>query len=167
MKNEFGAHVTGVEVFEDVALEAREKLDRVIISSAETPGLFDEFKEEFDLVVANDVLEHLLDPWTLVARLKNTLNSGGYMVASIPNVRFVAKHLVLRGNWNYVDAGVLDRTHLRFFTRKSMIEMFTNAGYSVERVEGLTKPKKPYKKLLMAMFGDFRTIQYCIVARKP
>jgi 2-polyprenyl-3-methyl-5-hydroxy-6-metoxy-1,4-benzoquinol methylase len=90
----------------------------------------------FDVVSFNDVLEHIEDPWTVLADTKSILRPGGTVVAALPNVRYieVVMDLALRGEWRYQPSGVLDRTHLRFFTRRSIGEMFTGAGFTVGKL---------------------------------
>lgn len=91
----------------------------------------------FDTILCLDVLEHFADPWAMVARLQAMLAPGGCIVASLPNVRFYAASLplLLRGDWDYADAGVLDRTHLRFFGRRQAIALMTGTGLMLERFE--------------------------------
>ncbi|MBL8025202.1 MAG: class I SAM-dependent methyltransferase [Fibrobacteres bacterium] len=89
----------------------------------------------FDYIVCADVLEHLVDPWSVLADLKNRLSPTGALIASIPNIRnrLVIANL-LSGVFDYHDEGVLDRTHLRFFTFNSILSLFTKAGYVLEVV---------------------------------
>lgn len=91
----------------------------------------------FDTILCLDVLEHFADPWAVVARLHAMLAPGGCLVASVPNVRFygVSLPLLLRGDWRYTDAGVLDRTHLRFFGKVQAIELLTGSGLVLEAIE--------------------------------
>lgn len=122
--------VMGIELNPEMAHEARAVLDDVIVGSVDDkagnlPAGY------FDCIVLADVLEHLQDPGSVLRKLKLALKEHGTIVASIPNVRHwsVVKPL-LEGRWNYEDAGILDRTHLRFFTKDSMIRLLTDAGYS-------------------------------------
>jgi 2-polyprenyl-3-methyl-5-hydroxy-6-metoxy-1,4-benzoquinol methylase len=80
-----------------------------------------------------DVLEHLQDPWSLLSDLRGRLSAEGEVFVSIPNVRNfrVVIPLLLAGRWDYQKTGILDRTHLRFFTKASVKEMFRNAGYEI------------------------------------
>lgn len=111
---------------------ARQRLDAVV------QGFFpDDVPAEwgrFDVLCFNDVLEHMVDPWTVLANCKSLMTPGGYVVASIPNVRFinVVVDLALRGEWKYEPTGVLDQTHLRFFTRASIVELLQGAGFTLE-----------------------------------
>lgn len=90
--------------------------------------------EPFDCIVFADILEHLVDPWTTLARYVRLLKTGGFVVASIPNVRNFAllASLIVKGRWTYRDHGLLDRTHLRFFTRRDIQQMFDDAGLRIE-----------------------------------
>jgi len=97
----------------------------------------------FDVIVYADVLEHLVDPWTVLSRQRSLLRPGGLMVASIPNVRHirVTLPLLLRGRWDYTDEGLLSRGHVRFFTTRSMRQMITGAGYRINREGAGIAPK--------------------------
>ncbi len=84
----------------------------------------------FDYILCGDVLEHLKDPWTVVRDLRKRLTKDGILIASIPNIMHISVIMdLIAGNFNYTDAGILDRTHLRFFTLNSMLAMFADAGY--------------------------------------
>jgi hypothetical protein len=89
----------------------------------------------FDVVVCGDVLEHLRDPLGLLRKARNWLRQDGRLIASVPNVRH---HSVIRslldGNWTYEPAGLLDRDHLRFFTRREVEKLFYRAGFSISQV---------------------------------
>lgn len=88
-----------------------------------------------DMVLCLDILEHLIDPWAAVKRLSPLLAPGGKLVISLPNIRnwkFIAK-LLFKGDFRYKDAGLLDRTHLRFFTRETAIELAVCGGLTLEK----------------------------------
>ena len=89
---------------------------------------------DYDCVLFPDVLEHLVDPWATLRRFCTVLRSGGFVVASIPNVRnlMVLYRLIVHGSWEYESSGLLDRSHLRFFTRKSISDMFAQNGLKIE-----------------------------------
>ena len=95
--------------------------------------------QRFDAVVMNDVLEHLADPQELLRALPALLSEGGCLVASIPNVRyfFNVMDLAWHGRWEYTDEGILDRTHLRFFTRSSICLLLEECGFRVETLRGI------------------------------
>ena len=131
-----GAHVTGIEAGRAAAAKAATRIDRVICARIEDvdfeasgigPGAF-------DLVVAGDILEHLHNPWGLLAKLRPLIAPGGRVVASIPNIRnlTVIGDLVLKGRFRYAERGLLDITHLRFFTFHEIQLMFDQTGYELE-----------------------------------
>lgn len=132
-----GAYLAGVELFADAAAKARSVADEVLTADIEQETL--PFAEaSFDAILCLDVLEHLRDPWTVVARLKTLLRPGGVLIASLPNIQHwsVWLPLALAGRWRYVDEGILDRTHLRFFTRESAAALLAGAGLRVDRICG-------------------------------
>jgi 2-polyprenyl-3-methyl-5-hydroxy-6-metoxy-1,4-benzoquinol methylase len=93
----------------------------------------------FDCIVFNDVLEHMLDPASALVIARALLSSGGCIVASIPNIRQFPTvwKLVICGNWEYQEFGILDKTHLRFFTRVSIMRLFQEAGFAIQRIDGI------------------------------
>jgi len=127
--------VVGIEADAEAAAMASSRLDTVI--EGRYPDDISPAQGPFDCVVFNDVLEHLVDPWEALRATKPLLAPGAKIVAVIPNIRHVRAlaPLLLRGRWDYADTGLLDRTHLRFFTRATMIELFTTTGYAVESVD--------------------------------
>lgn len=109
----------------------------------------------FDCVVFNDVLEHLVDPWAALTHVAPLLNPGGRLVTSIPNIRNIETlhEVVVRGEFRYREAGVLDRTHLRFFTRSSMRELLEQAGFEVQRLEGINPTRSRRRRAQVALLG--------------
>jgi 2-polyprenyl-3-methyl-5-hydroxy-6-metoxy-1,4-benzoquinol methylase len=167
LKKRFGCRAIGIEVSESAAEKARVNLDQVYVANIETMDLA-ELGGTFDLIIANDVLEHLIDPWAAVSRLRPLLNDGGKFVASMPNIRCYKAlfKLVFKAEWQYCDAGILDRTHLRFFTKSSMRALFEDNGYRIETLEGLRPPRirHIWKWLQYQLYPDLLTVQYAVVA---
>jgi methionine biosynthesis protein MetW len=138
LKARQGAVVVGVELDREYAAAAARRLDRVIESDAETflrapPA--DEAR--FDCLIAADVLEHLADPWTALARAVQLLEPGATVVVSLPNVTHWGGllRLIRGGRWPRDDAGPFDRTHLRWFTRDDAVALLSQADVSVRSVE--------------------------------
>jgi len=166
--------VWGIEPSEHVAKVAAKKLDKVICAAFEESLSLPQ--KYFDCIVFNDVLEHLIDPYVALDYCKLLLKETGVVVASIPNVRYFDNiwDLLVHKDWKYSDWGILDKTHLRFFTRRSMIETFEDAGYCVELVEGLhslennhSRHSRKFKILNFLMGGnieDMRYLQFAITA---
>ncbi len=128
-------HATGIELFADAAHQAESAFDEVVVGNIETMDL-ELPAERFDLILMLDVLEHLVDPWKVVARCHQALKPGGAMVVSIPHVGHysVVLPLLFRGRWSYADEGLLDRTHLRFFVERTAIDLMTSSGLVFEAI---------------------------------
>lgn len=132
----FAAKVTGIEIFPEYAAEASKCLDEVLCGNIEELDLA-AFANQFDYIIFSDSLEHLLDPESALMKAKTLLRSDGALLLSIPNVRNfrVTLPLVLLGRFEYQDEGLLDRTHLRFFTRSSITNLLQHCGFEVESVK--------------------------------
>jgi len=130
------AVVHGVELSPASAAIAKTKLDRVLNVSIETMDFAAAgfAPKSIDVVFLPDVLEHLYDPWQSLARMKPFLSDDAQVLASIPNVRnlWLIGEL-LAGKWDYLQEGLLDVTHIRFFTKKSVAELFEQTGYRIAR----------------------------------
>ncbi|MEN6617557.1 MAG: methyltransferase domain-containing protein, partial [Syntrophorhabdus sp.] len=136
-------YYAGIELSPDAANIARNHLDTVIIADVEKEDLtLHGIKyADFDMVIALDVLEHLYDPWNVAAQLKRYLKPGGYVVASIPNIQNITILKSLsRGTWQYCDSGILDATHIRFFTQDSIAALFTGTGMSLKQFKCVFNP---------------------------
>jgi len=165
-----GSEVWGLELAEDEAAEAAQKLDKVLSGSVESqiPKLPE---NHFEVVIFNDVLEHLLDPYTILQQLKAKLKPGGIVVSSIPNIRYFRNlfDFVWRKNWDYTDNGIMDKTHFRFFTVNSIRKMYEGQGYKVLTHEGInaTKSIKPllFNILFLGKFSDIKYLQFATVAQ--
>lgn len=130
--------VWGVEPHERAAAVAKTRLHRVFTS------LFDIAKTDlpknyFDLVICNDVIEHMTDHDGFLRSIQDVMAPGATIVGSLPNVRYYANvfDLMVKQEWRYEDSGILDRTHFRFFTLKSIRRSLVDAGFSVVDVRGI------------------------------
>jgi 2-polyprenyl-3-methyl-5-hydroxy-6-metoxy-1,4-benzoquinol methylase len=146
-----GCTVDGIEVDPAAAEQARTHCREVVVGDLEAPATQAEVQRMLadarvggpDFVICADVLEHLRDPWAVLAWLRTLLAPGGRAVVSVPNIaHWTARRALLRGQFNYTDYGLLDRTHLRFFTRASAAELARRAGFAVraERLAGAPLP---------------------------
>jgi len=125
----------------------------------------------FATILCLDVLEHLRDPWSVVAALHRALVPGGTIVASIPNVRHYRAvfPLVFRNRWTLTDAGILDRTHLRFFVRDTAVGLMTSSGLVLDHVAG--KPSggraaRVVRALGCGLLDSFTDLQFLIRVRR-
>jgi 2-polyprenyl-3-methyl-5-hydroxy-6-metoxy-1,4-benzoquinol methylase len=128
-----GCTVTGIEISPEAAEIARERCDRVIIGDAEELDYEELFgKERFDAILFVDVLEHLKEPAVVLGRVRPFLSRKGAVIASIPNIAHGSVRLaLLAGEFRYRDLGLLDDTHLRFFTREGVRDLFEASGFVV------------------------------------
>lgn len=167
-----GIECWGIELEPEAAQAAGAKLDKVICGDVNL--CLDQVPDGyFDCIVCNDIIEHLVDPWALLRRLRTKLTRDGVVVVCIPNIRYcrVLFDLVARGNWDYRDYGILDKTHLRFFTFKSLRKMFGPLGYRLVKIEGLepdpTLPARLVRLLCLLFFNVFADIRFhhivCVV----
>jgi O-antigen biosynthesis protein len=138
-----GTRVIGIEINRRAADHARQHLDQVICGAiddidfaAEAPG------ESITTVLLLDVLEHLYDPWRALTRIRQWLAPGTRVLASVPNIRNLAVlDELAAGRFQYAENGVLDVTHVRFFTKGELKRMFEETGYQVTSMEPLTQPE--------------------------
>ena len=169
VKDRTGAEVWGIEFDEQAAQRASAVIDRVLVGDAderiaELPDTY------FDAIVCNDILEHLINPAATLRQLRRKLKPEGVVVASIPNIRFLPalSKVVFRKDFPQDDEGIFDRTHLRFFTRKSIVRMFKASGFTMRRIKGINAYYGPLGLLLILLsfgyFADGVFLQYACVA---
>ncbi|SFS80934.1 Methyltransferase domain-containing protein [Methylobacterium sp. yr668] len=135
LRDALSLDVVGVEPHPERAEQARTEGLNVIT------GVYDQTfaqrNEKFDYILFADVLEHLVDPAEMLREVKNSLAPDGRVLASIPNVaHWTVRAQLLFGNFNYKPTGIMDATHLRWFTRRSVRHLFEAAGYEVEDIRG-------------------------------
>ncbi len=129
----------GVEICQKAAKIASRKISEVILADVEKLE-FPWTNKYFDALILSEVLEHLVDPWMVLQRLKPFIKNGGVVFASSPNVsHYSVIKMLMGGDWKYAEKGILDRTHLRWFTPKSYRKLFEESGYKVTSVSALSK----------------------------
>jgi SAM-dependent methyltransferase len=133
LKERLGCSVTGIEIDPEAARSAEAHCQRVIVGDAEELHFEELFGDErFDVVLFADVLEHLKDPAAVLLRVRPFVAEGGAVVASIPNVAHGSVRLaLLAGQFQYRERGLLDASHVRFFTRDSVQDLFEESGYVI------------------------------------
>ena len=138
-----GTKVIGIELNPHAAEYARQFLDVVICESVDTVDLSQHIGDlRIGAVLLLDVLEHIYDPWRTLLRIRAWLAPGTRVLASIPNIRNLANlDQLAAGHWDYGANGVLDVTHVRFFTRESLRALFEQTGYHVAAMEPLVQPR--------------------------
>lgn len=130
----------GIEPYVLSANIAKQKLDKVLVGTFEQM-LLELPDNYFDLVVCNDVIEHMPDHHQFYKNIKSKCIQNAYMIGSLPNVRYIVNlyHLLVKKEWCYEEEGILDRTHLRFFTLKSIEADFIDASFHIEVLKGINK----------------------------
>jgi len=161
----------GIELSPEAAAVAATRVDDVRCGDAD--ALLAHFPEgSFDLILCLDVLEHLLDPWATLARIQTLLRPGGRVITSLPNVRHhsVVLPLLFRGRWEYREAGIMDRTHLRFFSRQGIAALMRGAGLREVRAlptytwGGWDKWKD---RVTFGLLRGLLAFQYLVLAERP
>jgi 2-polyprenyl-3-methyl-5-hydroxy-6-metoxy-1,4-benzoquinol methylase len=156
-----------VEPNQEVAEIANKRLFKVF------HGTFDDVyqllpKNYFDLVICNDVIEHMSDHYSFYENIRNVIKNDAYMIGSIPNVRYIGnlKELLIDKDWCYRDSGILDKTHLRFFTKKSIYRDFERYNFQIELLKGINgidiKSLYNIKLFILSLFlgSDTRYLQF-------
>lgn len=177
LKKKTGCEVWGVEPDGQAFAQAVTQLDRAVhgFFGADL-GLPEQF---FDCIYFNDVLEHMVEPAVALALASKLLAKNGRVIASVPNLRHFPTlwRLVMRGEWNYAECGILDHTHLRFFTRSSLEEFFRANGFKILQLDGFNAftytraddhPLWKYYRIISRLpnrhFFDMRFMQFAVVA---
>ena len=175
IKARTGAQVFGIELSQEMAQVASAHLDKVFVGDAAEIILQGKIQDlKFNTIIFADVLEHLADPWAVLEGAVKYLDQDGTIIASIPNIRHISTlySLVVKGYWPYRERGVHDKTHLRFFTKRNIFELFENADLSIDRIKvNYRIIERPHRLNRFARFlaipglRDFIAFQYLIRAR--
>ncbi|NPV00499.1 MAG: class I SAM-dependent methyltransferase [Brevinematales bacterium] len=164
------AEVWGAELMDDQAKVAATRLDKVITGDF-VQNIKKLPKSYFDCVIFNDSLEHLTDHYLVLQELKKNLIPGGFIAGSIPNFRFYRniKEILFKKEFQYISAGILDYTHYRFFTKKSIIRTFNECGYEIVNLKGINEDRNKKLKILnFLLFGflsDMKYVQFGVTAK--
>jgi 2-polyprenyl-3-methyl-5-hydroxy-6-metoxy-1,4-benzoquinol methylase len=165
-------HTTGIEIFEDAATLARSNADEIYCLDIEHSVLPNSVSM-FDTILCLDVLEHMVNPWETMHRLVTLhLKPGGTIIITLPNIRHhtVVLPLLLKGQWQYEEAGIMDRTHLRFFSRHSALALLTHTDLEPAQCTALSfagnRLKKAMNQATLRIFEGLITPQYLLSATK-
>ena len=164
-------HTTGVELMRRWEAQGQANSDQWITGDA--VAVVQQLENDtYDLILCLDVLEHLLDPWGMVDQLSRLLKPGGLLIVSLPNLRTakVLSNLLWSGRFDYAEQGIMDRTHLRWFTRHSALELLNRAPLQVQKWQASTNAPGSKSAIANALtfgiFADFFTEQFLIQSQK-
>lgn len=159
----------GVEPNQQMATLAANNAHKVLL------GTYDEVEKDipngyFDIVICNDVIEHMTDPIKFLTDIKSKLSHKGKLIASIPNLRYapLLYDLVLHGHFNYTKSGILDYTHFHLFTQNSFKAIANDCNWNIEVIEPIgIQDFKPLKKLILRFlehgnYGEMRSNQFAV-----
>lgn len=164
---------TGIELYPQM-INYYDVLDQFFSEDIEKitfPSSMDNF---FDIILLGDILEHLVDPWSTLKKISALLTPNGLLLVSLPNIRYysIIKSILWNGDFKYEEAGILDKTHLRFFCKKNIIELLESADFKIDIISSSfdkeTMKSKKYwlNKITFEIFHDFFVYQFLVVARK-
>lgn len=169
VKDKFGAdRAIGIELDKDAGEEAGKVLDEIYILDLNQEA-FPDAVNNIDLIILGDILEHLIDPYSLLRILRERLTKNGQIILSIPNIRNwrVLCAIIFKADWRYRDSGIMDKTHLRFFTKKSVIRMINDAGLKLEKYGyRLRLPERILNIFTLTLFRNFFTSQMYFSIKK-
>lgn len=160
--------VVGLELNPEVAKVAEGNLDFVVHGNVESITIPEPYGK-YDYVLAGDVLEHLVDPWSAMRKLHAALAPGGRVVFSVPNIRnwTVLFPLFFAGKWKYEEYGIMDSTHLRFFTKKSCMMLAESANFRVVSVKPAgSKIANMFYRMHLGTLVEFTAVQFVVVCEK-
>ena len=169
------SEVVGVELNElPHSNQKNQLIDRFIFANIEKDQL-DLPENYFDVIVYGDILEHLVDPWKSIDETIKYLRHGGYFIVSLPNIRHIraAYQIFLKGSFAYQAHGIFDKTHMRFFCKKDMLDLLEGHNRSIHKIipnfalqENVPKKLKIINTLTFRMFEGFLATQFLFVGRK-
>lgn len=153
LKKRQSCRVTGIEIDPEAAAVAARRLDAVL--SGDATDVIYKLKQQFDTIVGGDILEHLEEPWSFLADLRQVARPDALLILSLPNIaNWAVVDDLLHGRFDYTYLGILCAGHLRFFTRQSIEEMLEIAGWTTERIEPQEKVLGPrYEALVGGLRG--------------
>lgn len=153
IKEKYGAEVWGVEYNFEIANEARKHLDHVLCGDCN--DILPTINKKFDCITMLDVLEHLVSPESIIPHIKKLLSPKGVFIVTVPNILFlkVLYEMLIRKDFPYGPYGVLDKTHLRFFTKKSIVRFFSENQFNVVQARGLNPRLNIFLSLVISIFS--------------
>jgi 2-polyprenyl-3-methyl-5-hydroxy-6-metoxy-1,4-benzoquinol methylase len=163
--------IDGIELNPQSIDFLKSNYNKIIIGNIEVIDL-NKIDNEYDLIIFADVLEHLYDPWRILNLLREKLNENGNVIVSVPNIRNsgILFSLIFRGKFEYAESGLMDRTHIRWFTRHEISKALDNAGLQILRINVNYNSYSLVKRILIyplkCFIKDFDVCQLILLANR-
>jgi 2-polyprenyl-3-methyl-5-hydroxy-6-metoxy-1,4-benzoquinol methylase len=162
--------IIGIELNKEAANMAETFCEELIMGDAELVKLNPKYEKYFDIILFADILEHLKDPSKVLERFNKYLKDEGTIIISVPNIaNWRQRFQLLFGNFQYQEYGILDSTHIRFFTEKSTKQMIEDAGYETVKFDMTVGDLKRFPRLFHSIgmiWPNLFAFQFFIIAKK-
>lgn len=168
LKKHKNCKITGVELGKNEAKIAKNRINKLIVGNIEDEQTIYKIKEKYDIVFASSVIEHLKDPLGALKTWKKFIKKEGFLIVTTSNIAHWSIRLkLLRGNFNYEDYGILDNTHLRFYTIKTFKKLVRDSGYNIDyfSIDPVSGGFPKLCKILSIFFPNIFAYQMLIVAK--
>jgi len=174
-RNKLASEVVGVDLVElPDSNQHNSLIDKTYFFNVETEE-FPFEKNYFDVIIVGDILEHLIDPLKVLKKLAQVLKPHGLILISIPNIRDIKAiySILMKGRFQYTTEGIFDKTHLRFFCKKDMIDLIKSVDeftvlkiFPIQEIASNSPNRKLFNKLTFRIFEQFLSSQYIFIAKK-
>ena len=158
--------VIGIDISAKAIEEAKKVLDEVFILNIEKDEL--PFTvSTFDIVILTDVLEHLYNPEAVLLKLRKYLKKNGFLIITVPNFSFIrTRFKVLFGNFEYQDKGLLERGHIRFFTKKTLLKLLEKTEFKILKFEPIYHARFTKLRISIKVISTLFATQFAVKAKK-
>lgn len=169
LREEGALELIGIEIDAEAAAKAKQAYESVVATSVDRA--LAELDGPFDTILCYDVLEHLVDPWSVLRELRTLASPGGRLQVSVPNARHLSLFwdLAFKGTFGYTTlGGHRDNTHLRWFTRRDIVASVADAGWDVTAISHspLSTPRRVMERLTLGLSSEFLVLQWYVLATR-
>jgi len=168
IKQKFNCSVDGIDNNKDDLKIANKYLDKVYCLDIEHDNL-SVIKSKYDILIFADILEHTINPQSILQKFKSKLTKNGIIIISVPNIIHQSIILnLLNRHWQYTDTGILDKTHLRFFDKTSITKLIKESGFKIQKIDFTIHPYPKINNIPLRVLlnkQEFKIFQYIIKAK--
>lgn len=167
-----GCNVTGIDIYRPCIEKASPYLVHGIVGNIEDDITLSQIEEnQFDVIILMHVLEHLVNPDVVLKKLTNLLKENGRIIITLPNIsNWNSRVQILKGNFNYTETGLMDRTHLRFFNVFTSKELIENSGLNLISYAGVSKVRFnfiPHVRLIWRINKPYNNLIHLLLSKYP